>query len=206
MPATLDGKKMEVPARKLLLGVVLRKAGKVRAMGKRGAFVFSRRRRHTRFDCDWSSDVCSSDLVIVSIQKQLEQTVGGSAKGILYLSGERSSDAGLKFLGALTDGISLPLTLEGAKRIIDASALTGWGRTEIVQFDPERGRFTVARHNSPIAQAYGPSKKPVCHFLAGWMAGIGRLLVGKELLCEELSCAAQGHDRCEFELQPMPMA
>src|SRR5205085_4995339 len=22
----------------------------------------SRRRRHTRFDCDWSSDVCSSDL------------------------------------------------------------------------------------------------------------------------------------------------
>src|SRR2546430_1183022 len=23
--------------------------------------VFSSRRRHTRFDCDWSSDVCSSD-------------------------------------------------------------------------------------------------------------------------------------------------
>src|SRR5205085_7325167 len=23
---------------------------------------FSSRRRHTRFDCDWSSDVCSSDL------------------------------------------------------------------------------------------------------------------------------------------------
>src|SRR2546430_9931967 len=26
------------------------------------AFFFSSRRRHTRFDCDWSSDVCSSDL------------------------------------------------------------------------------------------------------------------------------------------------
>src|SRR5256886_11541126 len=25
-------------------------------------FYFSSRRRHTRFDCDWSSDVCSSDL------------------------------------------------------------------------------------------------------------------------------------------------
>src|SRR5256886_11843753 len=25
-------------------------------------FCFSSRRRHTRFDCDWSSDVCSSDL------------------------------------------------------------------------------------------------------------------------------------------------
>src|SRR2546430_12296260 len=25
-------------------------------------YFFSSRRRHTRFDCDWSSDVCSSDL------------------------------------------------------------------------------------------------------------------------------------------------
>src|SRR2546427_4831287 len=28
-------------------------------------FFFSSRRRHTRFDCDWSSDVCSSDLSAV---------------------------------------------------------------------------------------------------------------------------------------------
>src|SRR5256886_6777626 len=28
----------------------------------RTSFFFSSRRRHTRFDCDWSSDVCSSDL------------------------------------------------------------------------------------------------------------------------------------------------
>src|SRR5260370_26720540 len=26
-------------------------------------FFFSSRRRHTRFNCDWSSDVCSSDLL-----------------------------------------------------------------------------------------------------------------------------------------------
>src|SRR5438270_12835725 len=29
-------------------------------------FFFSSRRRHTRFDCDWSSDVCSSDLIVVN--------------------------------------------------------------------------------------------------------------------------------------------
>src|SRR6266567_5469193 len=28
-------------------------------------FFFSSRRRHTRFDCDWSSDVCSSDLRVL---------------------------------------------------------------------------------------------------------------------------------------------
>src|SRR5260370_6098716 len=27
-------------------------------------FFFSSRRRHTRFKCDWSSDVCSSDLTV----------------------------------------------------------------------------------------------------------------------------------------------
>src|SRR5256886_561008 len=34
------------------------------------SFFFSSRRRHTRFDCDWSSDVCSSDL--------LENVTGGN--------------------------------------------------------------------------------------------------------------------------------
>src|SRR5256886_11064927 len=29
-----------------------------------GVLFFSSRRRHTRFDCDWSSDVCSSDLLV----------------------------------------------------------------------------------------------------------------------------------------------
>src|SRR5205085_9119895 len=32
-------------------------------------FFFSSRRRHTRFDCDWSSDVCSSDLSSSLFQK-----------------------------------------------------------------------------------------------------------------------------------------
>src|SRR5260370_14431719 len=31
-------------------------------LSPRHSFFFSSRRRHTRFKCDWSSDVCSSDL------------------------------------------------------------------------------------------------------------------------------------------------
>src|SRR5256886_11427196 len=34
----------------------------IRIGGGTFPFFFSSRRRHTRFDCDWSSDVCSSDL------------------------------------------------------------------------------------------------------------------------------------------------
>src|SRR5688572_2981383 len=44
-------------------------------------FFFSSRRRHTRFDCDWSSDVCSSDLgdgriVITAAKKYGARGVG----------------------------------------------------------------------------------------------------------------------------------
>src|SRR5438270_10385996 len=36
-------------------------------------FFFSSRRRHTRFDCDWSSDVCSSDLEQEHHDEEAEQ-------------------------------------------------------------------------------------------------------------------------------------
>src|SRR5256886_6737644 len=40
-------------------------------------FFFSSRRRHTRFDCDWSSDVCSSDLPrLLMLGAQPRQGVG----------------------------------------------------------------------------------------------------------------------------------
>src|SRR6266568_8887819 len=34
-------------------------------------FFFSSRRRHTRWNCDWSSDVCSSDLVETVLDAQM---------------------------------------------------------------------------------------------------------------------------------------
>src|SRR2546430_1285120 len=36
-------------------------AGKSYCSRRFGGVFFSSRRRHTSFDCDWSSDVCSSD-------------------------------------------------------------------------------------------------------------------------------------------------
>src|SRR2546430_4035219 len=39
-------------------------------------FFFSSRRRHTRFDCDWSSDVCSSDLNLFAPRDTAVQSGG----------------------------------------------------------------------------------------------------------------------------------
>src|SRR5256885_10639284 len=56
----------------------------------RGAVFFSSRRRHTRLQGDWSSDVCSSDLVRDGIATPLElaqqrATVAGQQAAIPQL-------------------------------------------------------------------------------------------------------------------------
>src|SRR4029434_11306886 len=52
-------------------------------------FFFSSRRRHTRFKCDWSSDVCSSDLPLslpLSLSPSLPLSLPHSPSPFLCLS------------------------------------------------------------------------------------------------------------------------
>src|SRR5256886_6302387 len=45
-------------------------------------FFVSSRRRHTRFDCDWSSDVCSSDLVVTEGLIEVVRPVGATEEAV----------------------------------------------------------------------------------------------------------------------------
>src|SRR5205085_7327851 len=63
-------------------------------------FFFSGRRRHTRFDCDWSSDVCSSDLPSTARRRNSAQNVlrwaepsAGAAQGVPAAGGLPPSQA-----------------------------------------------------------------------------------------------------------------
>src|SRR2546430_17634921 len=44
----------------------------------KGRFFFSSRRRHARFDCDWSSDVCSSDLFVRASGRRPDKAQAGA--------------------------------------------------------------------------------------------------------------------------------
>src|SRR5256886_313641 len=67
-----------------------------------GVFFFSSRRRHTRFDCDWSSDVCSSDLgltmgadpIVVAVS-----VVSGKLHGFLVRKAEKQHGTGQRIEG-----------------------------------------------------------------------------------------------------------
>src|SRR3989475_9462981 len=62
-------------------------------------FFFSSRRRHTRFDCDWSSDVCSSDLILDGSQLglQIHESIGHPIE-LDRVLGMEANFAGTSFL------------------------------------------------------------------------------------------------------------
>src|SRR3990167_422935 len=71
-------------------------------------FFFSSRRRHTRFDCDWSSDVCSSDLIGPTGEpwnpepfRWLFDNVGGSRVPIINYTG------GTEIAGGILSGFPI---------------------------------------------------------------------------------------------------
>src|SRR2546430_7608913 len=78
-------------------------------------FFFSSRRRHTRFDCDWSSDVCSSDL---QVQRR---------------AGEGGRDARGRRVAAELQGRPGPVRREqedGDRRTVRGDQGAGRGRSE----------------------------------------------------------------------------
>src|SRR5688572_31489870 len=65
-------------------------------------FFFSSRRRHTRFDCDWSSDVCSSDLLgRGGLQTRGPRSHGVDGVQLAHGGGQQRRPAGLRRLDDL---------------------------------------------------------------------------------------------------------
>src|SRR5438477_4447315 len=54
-------------------------------------FFFSSRRRHTRLTCDWSSDVCSSDLAVAHGLPQLRSALASPKQAKRCAAGFSSS-------------------------------------------------------------------------------------------------------------------
>src|SRR5256886_15123075 len=139
-----------------------------------GVFFFSSRRRHTRFDCDWSSDVCSSDL---TLPREAQET-----KALLEINRRLFEGLGLvhgvthaEFLQAHADGrfyfIEVAARVGGAYISNVIEAATGinlwreWARLEVgagnqpYQLPSARGDYagvilSLARQEHPDTSAY----------------------------------------------------
>src|SRR5256886_12362251 len=94
-------------------------------------FFFSSRRRHTRFDCDWSSDVCSSDL-----------SSRGATMHQVYVGGMRT-----EMRRREAEGRPLRVALVGAGR---------FGTTVAAQLGQMRGRSEERRVGKECRSRWSP--------------------------------------------------
>src|SRR5690606_39566800 len=87
---------------------------------------FSSRRRHTRFSRDWSSDVCSSDLLrpqaqrlysIASSRKRVGEEAHLTVDVLRYQAhGQPHLGAASAFLAALEEGAQVPVYIRSEER------------------------------------------------------------------------------------------
>src|SRR2546427_977034 len=105
-------------------------------------FFFSSRRRHTRFDCDWSSDVCSSDLDGASISI-IHAGSGGKARAlVLEAPHVFTEEMGLRSIANAREAYErgdLRQRLAKHHRDVDA-AFWGWNRPWL---DPEFRKWNL---------------------------------------------------------------
>src|SRR5690242_21169134 len=95
-------------------------------------FFFSSRRRHTRLTCDWSSDVCSSDLDRVVVQQAGDATEADQAKrAVGYGTGRKQREVGP---AAAVDG-----------QLVDRSLVDVAGKVLLRRVDDRRFRADVNR-------------------------------------------------------------
>src|SRR5256886_12297562 len=140
---------------------------------------FSSRRRHTRFDCDWSSDVCSSDLrwlgvaaaafglavVAAAVSLRAREPAPLNAKRVLVVPfANRTGDSTLDPLANLAaDWITRGLALTGVLEIADPAAMVLGGRTGGANRPRQAGHEAPDARGPPLARGSGP---------AGWGAPV----------------------------------
>src|SRR6266481_2627134 len=67
-------------------------------------FFFSSRRRHTRWNCDWSSDVCSSDLASIRGPYDATQFVPSLYGQLASFAGKGGAKPNRSFLSIANNG------------------------------------------------------------------------------------------------------
>ena len=81
---------------------------------------------------------------------------------------------------------------------------SGWGATstEMVNLENQEVVFKVV--GSPFAEVYGPSTRPVCYTVLGFLQGVAMTLFDKETDGMEVQCMAKGDTCCRFVVSGRP--
>lgn len=120
---------------------------------------------------------------------------------IMYRAGY---DAALAFSRSMIEVHGMDPS-EVALAYSDFARLRGWGFCKLMGFDLTQGYGRIHVYHSVFADHFrekGGTKRPVCAFIAGALAGITHAVSGMTVRAKELQCAAGGADYCEIVVEP----
>src|SRR5256886_57879 len=106
-------------------------------------FFFSSRRRHTRFDCDWSSDVCSSDLFSIRTRAPVQIP---DQRAFLQCRARTASDASR--VGLEPNNPDKQIDENSVHHGTVSVSAPAWGSTDTVLSNPAPG--TKARDHAAL--------------------------------------------------------
>src|SRR5256885_8208886 len=86
-------------------------------------FFFSSRRRHTRLQGDWSSDVCSSDLGSELARLERAHQLDAAARAVGFVTGSEEGGARLETEAAMNTGIQ-PFEAAPIRHSVPSTATT----------------------------------------------------------------------------------
>jgi predicted hydrocarbon binding protein len=120
--------------------------------------------------------------------------LGAGGVPILFEAGR---NAGKEFANAiLKEGM---LIQELPKWLMAFFTWSGWGKIW-ARVDFNNKQATVEIYNCATARGI-QSKEPSCHFIRGYIAGIGEVLFSSPTECTEIKCLSKGDTSCFFRVQ-----
>lgn len=95
---------------------------------------------------------------------------------------------------------------EAIDRIARYMIQHGWGRLQVDFEHAAAGAFVLELERNALAEAVGRSDVPRCELLGGLLRSVFSHLAGRVVSVREVSCKAQGRDRCRFIAVPQSKA
>jgi predicted hydrocarbon binding protein len=114
--------------------------------------------------------------------------------GILYTAGKKGGARGAQLLHKRL-GLSGDELLEAA---LLAFTEAHWGIGELLR---DNGTLKIQVRDSVLASSVPRQKKPICHPLAGYIAGFLEEAWKKSVKVKEVKCIAAGDPHCLFEVE-----
>ncbi len=137
----------------------------------------------------------------VDLQKNIEALIGDEASALFYDAGIRAGKGSAEV--QLQAWKERGMDFLGKWGKFYGSSGCGWFKVEDINVDSEKGGGYIRVKQSFIAEVYGKSEKPVCHFLCGFFVGVLEKVLGERLTCEEFKCIAKGDSYCEFRFEKL---